>query len=255
MGLDIYAGSMTRYYAQNWKTVTQQWAEQNGMQYSRITPNADGSGEKGPDVAEIQQDMVFWMDNLLQAMASSIGPADRTWVEDNVSPYYTDKPDWDAYGALLLYGACRKYRLDVPQTVEKGWDFNRHEILQHAFADENLNWSLYRGTAWWLPIEEMMIFQYQTPNGVDMAFGTTGALLEELRCINEMGWNAQEAEILGWQHSEGYPADMEMVDGQYKRIADNTQYNTQSLAKYAYSLLYQAARFSRDNRVPIILDY
>ena len=25
MGLDIYAGTLTRYYAHNWKTVTQQW--------------------------------------------------------------------------------------------------------------------------------------------------------------------------------------------------------------------------------------
>lgn len=28
MGLDIYAGTLTRYYAQNWKSVTQQWAEE-----------------------------------------------------------------------------------------------------------------------------------------------------------------------------------------------------------------------------------
>ena len=27
MGLDIYAGTLTRYYSHNWKTVVQQWAE------------------------------------------------------------------------------------------------------------------------------------------------------------------------------------------------------------------------------------
>ena len=26
MGLDIYAGTLTRYYSHNWKTVVQQWA-------------------------------------------------------------------------------------------------------------------------------------------------------------------------------------------------------------------------------------
>ena len=30
MGLDIYAGTLTRYYSHNWKTVVQQWAEENG---------------------------------------------------------------------------------------------------------------------------------------------------------------------------------------------------------------------------------
>ena len=29
MGLDIYAGTLTRYYSHNWKTVVQQWAEEN----------------------------------------------------------------------------------------------------------------------------------------------------------------------------------------------------------------------------------
>ena len=30
MGLDIYAGTLTRYYAHNWKSAVQQWAEENG---------------------------------------------------------------------------------------------------------------------------------------------------------------------------------------------------------------------------------
>ena len=35
MGLDIYAGTLTRYYAHNWKSAVQQWAEENG--YARNT--------------------------------------------------------------------------------------------------------------------------------------------------------------------------------------------------------------------------
>ena len=30
MGLDIYAGTLTRYYTNNWKTVAQQFAELMG---------------------------------------------------------------------------------------------------------------------------------------------------------------------------------------------------------------------------------
>ena len=36
MGLDIYAGTLTRYYSHNWKTVVQQWAEENGFTPSSI---------------------------------------------------------------------------------------------------------------------------------------------------------------------------------------------------------------------------
>ncbi len=41
MGLDIYAGTLTRYYSHNWKTVVQQWAEENGYSFSRITPDGE----------------------------------------------------------------------------------------------------------------------------------------------------------------------------------------------------------------------
>ena len=36
MGLDIYAGTLTRYYSHNWKTVVQQWAEEQGYSFNRI---------------------------------------------------------------------------------------------------------------------------------------------------------------------------------------------------------------------------
>ena len=31
MGLDIYAGTLTRYYSHNWKTVVQQWADRKSV--------------------------------------------------------------------------------------------------------------------------------------------------------------------------------------------------------------------------------
>ena len=61
MGLDIYAGTLTRYYSHNWKTVVQQWAEENGYAFNRITPDgetADNEEEMSP--AEIQAAVENW---------------------------------------------------------------------------------------------------------------------------------------------------------------------------------------------------
>ena len=41
MGMDIYAGTLIRFYSDNWKTAMQQWCESNGMNYQRITPEED----------------------------------------------------------------------------------------------------------------------------------------------------------------------------------------------------------------------
>ena len=55
MGLDIYAGTLTRYYTQNWKTAVQQFGEAHGIPVQIIRANpeehpadeAERSGEEG----------------------------------------------------------------------------------------------------------------------------------------------------------------------------------------------------------------
>ena len=39
MGLDVYAGTLTRYYSRNWKTIVQQWGEANGYQVNLVRQN------------------------------------------------------------------------------------------------------------------------------------------------------------------------------------------------------------------------
>ena len=127
MGLDIYAGTLTRYYSHNWKTVVQQWAEENGYTFNRITPDgepADNEEELSP--AEIQAAVEDWRDQILAAISQPNQPHYTPWPEDNERPYYTDKPDWDAFGAMLLVAACHTYEEPVPLTVEKDWDFGEH---------------------------------------------------------------------------------------------------------------------------------
>ena len=144
MGLDIYAGTMTRYYAHNWKTAVQQWAEENGYSFQRVTPDgtavqqwAEENGYSfqrvtpdGEPVAEeelspeeIQEIIENWRDQILSAISPSEEKVFVPWKEDNEKPYYTDKPDWDAFGAMLLVAACLTYKNKIPPTVEKDWNF------------------------------------------------------------------------------------------------------------------------------------
>ena len=79
----------------------------------------------------------------------------------------------------------------------------------------------------------------------------------ELHQINATGWQADEETILSWSSTEGYPADGEIRDGTLTKagVKEHTIYDTESLAKFAYSILWQAAKFSMEKRVPILLDF
>ncbi len=160
MGLDIYAGTLTRYYAHNWKTVTQQWAETNGFSFSRITPRGEQAvQEEEADPQEIKNAMKNWQSQILEAISPKECPPYESWTEDNETPYYTDKPDWDAFGALLLYTAARTYGEPLQETVEKSWDFENHPLIQRMGEDEDHGvWSLFIGASWWLPIADGLAF-------------------------------------------------------------------------------------------------
>lgn len=258
MGLDIYAGTLTRYYAHNWKSATQQWAEANGFSFSRITPEGKpADGEETVDPADIQKGMENWQNQMLSAIAPKGKPPYAPWKEDNEAPYYTDKPDWDAFGALLLYAASCIYQEPLPKTVEKDWDFENHPLIQRMGEEEERIWSLFIGASWWLPIEDGLAFNAPCPTDEEITFSTTGALKMELEHINAVGWNADEQTILSWVRTEGYPADGEIQNGKLTNagIEEHTSYNTESLAKFAFSILWQAVRFSIEKRVPILLDF
>jgi hypothetical protein len=255
MGLDIYAGTLTRYYAQNWKTVTQQWAEKNGIRFNSIRPNEDLAQDEDIPVEVIQKNMQHWSHMISNGLSSSSGKSYEAWDEKNEKDYFTDKPDWCAFGALLLYGACLKYNLPLPQQVKKDWDYLKEPIITRALEDKELNWSLFSLVEWWLPFDDCFSTRCPTPTGDEIAMGTTGTLLAELRRINELGWNVDDMTILSWSENEGYPTDAKMVDGAYRKTTSNNEYDVQSLAKFTFSIFYQAALFSEKNRVPILMDY
>src|SRR5699024_3944196 len=97
-GLDIYAGTLTRNYFHNRKTIVPLWDENNGYTFNRITPDgepADDGEELSP--AEVQAPVENWRDQILAAIAQPGQEPYAPWPQDNEKPYYTGKPDWDAF--------------------------------------------------------------------------------------------------------------------------------------------------------------
>ena len=64
MGLDLYAGTFTRYYTRNWKTVVEAWAEANGVDFKRT--EAEDEEKLSPE--EVQEIVCAWRDEMLQAV-------------------------------------------------------------------------------------------------------------------------------------------------------------------------------------------
>ena len=48
MGLDVYVGSFTRYYAGDWKTVVQRYGREEGLKVEVVRPPACAPAPKPP---------------------------------------------------------------------------------------------------------------------------------------------------------------------------------------------------------------
>jgi hypothetical protein len=256
MGLDIYAGTLTRYYTQNWKNVAQQWAEANGYTFTRAAPNGEPEAVDVISAEEIQEEAACWRDKILRAIAPEGQEPLPAWEENGEKPYYTDKPDWDALNALLLFAACKMYGETVPALFDKGGTFEDYPVSQRAYGDERMRWSLFSGAVFWLPIAEPLYTQAPLPTGEQVIVSTVGALKGELEKINDLSWQASEEVILSWAGTEGQSsAAVESAERQQAADNERRQYSTESLAKCAYSMTWRAVRFSETHGVPILLDF
>ena len=253
MGLDIYAGTLTRYYSRNWKTSVQQWGEANGVNVNIVRPE-EQQGETVP-ADEILQDVTGWREQLIEALGGSITRR-PFWTEDNdVTPYYTDKPDWDAVSALQLYVSCKATGSEVPEKVAKRFDVYETPEYKKFMEKKQNAISLFDSDGWWLPIADSFIFRGYLLTGHERIIATVGMLKNELEEINALEWHADEQTITEWSKTEGYPTDALYGKGKLEYIAKHSEFDTVSLAKFAFSILWQAVRHSEQYGTLIIYDY
>jgi len=255
MGLDIYAGTLSRYYMRNWKTITQQFCEENGMQYSQIHPT--GSEEDNASVTETESTVRQWQEQLINALKSSGVEDAKGWVEDyDTKPYYTNKPDWDAFGALLLFATGKLLKVRSPKEYKKNTDYNQVLKIMGIYNTKYRQWSLFSGVCYYVPIEDRLVFKYPLHNGQESMLSTVACLKYELTKINEACWQADEVAIRDWVNTEGYPAEGQIGgNGLLRLLPKRKVYSTESLAKFAFSILWQAVQFAEKEQVTIVLDY
>lgn len=191
MGLDIYVGSVTRYVAGDWQTIIQQTGAADGIPVVVHRPNEPDDVER--DVAIVEQAVREWQQSLLR----DLGCGDQAWPESATSPYSTDKPDWDGYGAVVLLAAHIE-RPDLAPGSRTGKTFRRRTIepvLPRAFPDSDAFKAastqpsryptLLRGAEWCLPIPATGgVVEATTPNGSRLMMGSVQGLLAELHDLN-----------------------------------------------------------------------
>jgi hypothetical protein len=193
VGLDLYAGPVSRYVAGDWKTIVQQAGEASGNPVIIVRRNPAEHPVTDADVPMVIDAVAKWRARLI----ASLGLAEE-WQEDPADDYYTDKPDWDGYGAAVLLAAYDEQPHLAPGTqirrllgrttvaAVEPRRFQEAPAFKAAIKSPARYPTLLLGAQWCLPLAGgPAVFKTLTPSGAELVMGRVAGLVEELNTLNQ----------------------------------------------------------------------
>lgn len=245
MGLDIYVGSLTRYFTRDWETIIEQLAARGEIPQVQVIRSNDPK-DAVTDPEQVRSAVLGWRQGLSGGLAQHLAsPLD--WEESGPTPYFTDKPGWDSYGALLLWAAYSEHGdlrrpaanpLCLPD--RKTGDWHGDPAYQRSVAEGFCTryGQLLHDVEIWLPAGYDFTFGAPWVTGDSRRFGACGALASLLDDLNARTWRANETELAAWRRAGAdFGAPLEIA------------------AKFAYALVRDLAGKAAENRLPMLLDY
>jgi hypothetical protein len=172
MGLDVYVGSLTRYYVEGSGDVVERIARHQGVPFS-----------DGLDAEEvIRAAVVSWRGGLSRWLGDRlVGPLD--WDESGPAPCFTDKPGWDGYGGALLLAAHDEHpELPPPVALSADWP----DDLAYQASSARGAGSRYQQLLTpelWLPCRFDFTVRTQDLTGEEVEVGSSMALLDQLELL------------------------------------------------------------------------
>jgi len=173
VGLDVYVGSLTRYYVESSADVVERIARHQGMEVS--------AGQDAEEV--IRAAVVGWRDGLSRWLGDRLdGPLD--WDESGPAPCFTDKPGWDGYGGTLLLAAHDEHpELPAPAQVSADWpDDPAYQAASAPGAGSRYHQLLTPEL--WLPCRFAFTVRTQGLTGEEVELGSSVALLDQLELLS-----------------------------------------------------------------------
>jgi hypothetical protein len=173
VGLDVYVGSLTRYYVEGTADVLDRIARHQGL------PVADG--QEAEEV--IRTAVLRWREGLNRRLGDRLaGPLD--WDESAPAPCFTDKPGWDGYGGTLLLAAHDEHP-ELPPPAQVSADWPDDPAYQAASAPgAGSRYAQLLTPELWLPCRFAFTVRARDITGEEVELGSSPALLDQLELLS-----------------------------------------------------------------------
>ncbi len=239
MGLDLYAGSLTRYFTRDFQTPSQRPAAGGkGATTVRVTLEGRARSERrapdpGLDPGGVRRRVMMWRAALAQRLGEQMtGRLD--WDESNASLWMCEQPTWTGYGGLVLFAAYTERPDLAPAAIDiDAWAADAAYKAARA-DDESTYLHLYRAEMW-VPAAFPWPIRMEGLTRNTVAVGSLTALVEELADLNARTW------------------EVDLRPDALTPPEVSTDF--EAAAWRGFSVFYDMARRAKWHGLPMVMDY
>jgi hypothetical protein len=234
MGLDLYVGSLTRYFCNDWETAQQKAARRKGY----VNPKAREKGDEPTTREEMHPVVIEWRSELDKERKLGVSEP-SAWDETEKSPYFTDQLHFQGHSSLLLWAAYyERPNLTRPNACVE--DFNEDEAYLACSEDDSKTEfkHLLKNTVCWLPADFAEPFEAMDVCGAELRYGSAQKLLEELIWLNNQTWKAERTDIERW-----------------RRLGLGQSCNLEEAARYALAVFLSMTEKAIEHKLVMRLDW
>lgn len=235
MAFDLYVGTFTRFYRREWENIAQRHARETGTRYTMVY--AGGEPEPPPPPDEIRGIIGQWRDAINQQIG---GHLDRplAWDESDSMRYFTDRPAWQGYGALILWAAyAAQPQMKRPLKVNEDWAGDPAFDATYNAPRLGPFGNLVRGNLW-IPGDFKFTFNFINPVHEEVMIGSTTGLLESLNALNEATFKGSASDIAQWRRGDDADTD-----------------ELEPVARFGFSIFHSLTVSAVEHGLPIIQSF
>ena len=236
MGLDVYVGSLTRYYVGDWETAVQKYGRESGLSVQVIRPNDREETIRDPEI--IRPAVIEWRNNISKELKHLL-PEALDWNEEEDAPYFTDKPTWDCYSSVVVWAAHEEQpQFPKPKEHVEDWISDPAFQASNEKGFESRYSQLLQSVELWLPCKFEFTFRADDVGGNEVNIGSSIALFNQLRELNARTWKTDQSITEEWlRQGAGHKAPLEVG------------------ARFAFAVFLKLTKASIEHRIPMKLDY
>jgi len=238
MALDVYVGSLTRYYAGDWQSVADTTGPRGrGTRKEPVRASDGRAGDPRADRERLRRAVLAWREALGRALKPHIAqPLD--WPESDDAPWFTGRPGWDGFGSLVLWAAyAEQPALRRPGTLPEEWDDDPALVRSNAQGFRSRYSHLVRNVELWLPLAFDFTFEGEDVDGRRTIVGSAPTLARQLGELNAATWKLDAGELVALTRRR--PRDPSLA----------------VCARHALAVMTGLAKQAVEHRLPMKLDY